>query len=200
MRSEDTPRRSLSFTFTAGAVIIIIAVIFVAGVFMIRRNKPKSEPQIITQARLEKIINVSELSTFETIYNGIAEVNNKENPEQVDYYVYYESRVKTGIDFSQVKIDVDDENKKITVQLPEIIITDTNVDIASLDYIFENKKANTPTVSQEAYKACLEDVKKESANENDIYELARQNAERVVRALIRPFVEQVDAEYELEIN
>ena len=40
----------------------------------------------------------------------------------------------------------------------------------------------------------------EVENEPDIYELAEQNAENVISALIRPFVEQVDAEYVLEID
>ena len=108
--------------------------------------------------------------------------------------------MKAGIDFKQVGVQVDNEAKKITVKMPEIEITDVNVDIASLEYIFENKKANTPTVSQEAYKACQADVLNEVENEPDIYELAEQNAENVISARIRPFVEQVDAEYVLEID
>lgn len=200
MRSEEPHKKNRSFlSVMVSASVIIIAAFIIWNMYMTARNR-KEEAQIITQSRLEKIINVSELSTFETIYNGIAEVESKENPDQIDYYVYYESKVKTGIDFSKVTIEVDQEAKKISVLLPEIIVTDINVDIASLDYIFENKKANSPTVSQEAYKACLEDVRKESANEKDIYELAEQNARKIVSALIRPFVEQVDSEYKLEIN
>ena len=37
---------------------------------MISKN---SEPEIISKLTLKKIINVSELSTFEAVYNGIAE-------------------------------------------------------------------------------------------------------------------------------
>lgn len=84
--------------------------------------------------------------------------------------------------------------------LPEIKITDVNVDITSLDYIFENEKANTETVSEEAYKKCIEDVTSESNSEDAIYELAEQNARNIVEALISPFVEQLDSEYRLEIQ
>ncbi len=199
MRTEDTHSRNHPFrALTVSALAIIILSLLAAGIWIKRQTK--NEPQIISQSRLEKIIRVSKLSTFETIYNGIAEVESKENADQIDYYVYYESRVKAGIDFKQVGVQVDNEAKKITVKMPEIEITDVNVDIASLEYIFENKKANTPTVSQEAYKACQADVLNEVENEPDIYELAEQNAENVISALIRPFVEQVDAEYVLEID
>ena len=125
---------------------------------------------------------------------------NEKKPEKVDYYVAYEAKVKAGIDFEQVEVSVDNKEKIITVTLPEVQINDVNVDIASLDFIFESDKADTDTVSQEAYKACVEDVTNESSNEDAIYELAGQNARNVIEALISPFVNQLDEEYQLEIN
>lgn len=180
---------------SAAIVLIIIGTLLFSG--MTKNQKSK---EIITKATLEKIINVSELSTFEAVYNGIAQVMSKEEPTQTDYYVSYEAKVKAGIDLEKVDVSVDNKTKKISVTLPEVQITDRNVDIASLDYIFENNRANTETVSQEAYKACIEDVTNESTNEDAIYELARQNAKNIVEALINPFVEQLDSEYVLEIN
>ena len=172
MRSEETHRRNPSFlTVIIAAAVLVIAVFLVWRFFSNANENKKDNAQIITESRLEKIINVRELSTFETIYNGIARVSNKENPELIDYYVYYESRVKTGIDFSQVDIAVDPDTKKISVAMPEIIIT-----------------------------ACQADVKSKCANEDEIYELAEQNAKKIISALVSPFVEQLDAEYELEFN
>lgn len=179
--------------------VVVLAVIIAAGVFFFMSSS-KPEPEIISQSTLEKIINVSDLSTFEAVYNGIAKVANEEDPEEIDYYVSYDAKVKAGIDFEKVDIAVDNENKIITVTVPEIKITDVNVDIASLDYIFFNDKANTATVSEEAYKKCIEDVTNESNNENAIYELAEQNARNIIEALISPFVEQLDAEYKLTID
>ena len=149
---------------------------------------------------MEKVINVSDLSTFEAIYNGVAAVANEENPENIDYYVSYEAKVKAGIDFELVEVEVNETDKVITVTLPEVKITDVDVDIASLDYIFMNNKANTQTVSAQAYKKCIKDVTKESNSTDEIYESARQNARNIVEALISPFVEQLDSEYKLEIK
>ena len=47
----------------------------------------------------------------------------------------------------------------------------------TLDYIFLDDKANTATVSAEAYKACQEDVNAESEKQSQILDLAHQNAE-----------------------
>ncbi len=195
-QSQKISKKKVTFLIIGA---IVLAVIIAAGAFFFMgSNKP--EPEIISQSTLEKIINVSDLSTFEAVYNGIAKVANEKDPEKIDYYVSYDAKVKAGVDFEKVDITVDNENKVITVSVPEIKITDVNVDIASLDYIFFDDKANTATVSQEAYKKCIEDVTNESNNENAIYELAEQNAHNIIEALISPFVEQLDAEYELIID
>ena len=200
MEEKERPRtKRIKFKHIA-VLFIIIAIIVTALMIKIKIFNKKSEPTIISKATLEKVINVSDLSTFEAIYNGVAAVANEENPENIDYYVSYEAKVKAGIDFELVEVEVNETDKVITVTLPEVKITDVDVDIASLDYIFMNNKANTETVSAQAYKKCIKDVTKESNSTDEIYESARQNARNIVEALISPFVEQLDSEYKLEIK
>lgn len=181
-------------------LLVILLAVVVAGVVFYTRSCNKKESEVITKSTLERMINVSELSTFEAVYNGITQVMNKADDQKVDYHVYYEAKVKAGFDFDAIKIDLDNKNKKIVIILPPIKINDINVDIASLDYMFENKKADTQTVSQEAYKAAIDDVTKESKKETAIYDLAKQNAANIVEALVKPFVQQVDPEYQIEIR
>lgn len=154
---------------------------------------------VLTSATLEKIIDIDELSTYEAVYDGICTVMNEKKPEKVDYYVSYKAKVKAGIDFEKVKIEIDHKEKRIQITLPEIKMNEVSVDVASLDFIFNNKKANDEDVSQEAYQKCKEDVEKESKEDQAIYEMAEQNAENTIKALIKPFIEQVDAEYRLEL-
>ncbi len=182
--------------FSNSITKIIIAIIVIAVLAMVLLNVfKKEEPvkEVITVSTLEKIVEVSDLSTFRVVYNGVACADDK-------YYVSYEATVDAGIDFEAIKITVDNEAKKVTVDLPEAEILDVYVDIASLDYIFIDKKANTETVSEEAYKLCKYDVKVESENQEAIIDLAQQNAENIVRALVQPFVDQVDPEYEIVIE
>ena len=200
MEEKERPRtKRIKFKHIA-VLFVIILVIITALMIKIKIFNKKSEPTIISKATLEKVINVSDLSTFEAIYNGVAAVENEEKPENIDYYVSYEAKVKAGIDFALVEVEVNEAEKIITVTLPEVKITDVDVDIASLDYIFMNNKANTQTVSAQAYKKCIKDVTKESNSTDEIYESARQNARNIVEALISPFVEQLDSEYKLEIK
>lgn len=185
-------------------IVIIIGVVLISIVgFKIVPQVMKSQvgkKDVNMVMTLEKIINVSELSTFTAVYNGIAQVMNEEKPEEIDYYVSYEAKVNAGIDFDKITIVVDDTQKKINITLPEVYITDINVDIASLDYIFLNDKANKSTSSQTAFKACEADVQTESEQQEDIIKLATQNAKNIVTALTRPIIEQLDAEYTLVIE
>lgn len=160
----------------------------------------KSASDVITVSTLEKIVDVSELSTYSSIYNGIVQVANEKKPDKIDYYVSYESTVKAGINFEEIEISVDEQAKIITVDLPDVEIKDINVDIASLDFIFLNERANTPDVSKEAFKVCCEDAKAECAQQEALFDLAKENAEDILKALIDPFIKQLGEEYTLAFD
>lgn len=169
-------------------------------------TKQEDEPEIITESSLYNIVNVSELSTYQCVYNDICTVMDEDNPDEISYYCAYDAKVNAGIDFKQIVIDVEEsEGKniiKVTVPKVEIRSDDITVDIGSLDYMFVDDSANTNTISENAYKACIADVTKKSKEESQIYDLAQQNAENIIRALINPFIEQMstdDTTYELEI-
>lgn len=171
--------------------IIVIAVLAVVFIKIFKKEEPVKE--VVTVSTLEKIVEVSDLSTFRVVYNGVALSEEK-------YYVSYEATVDAGIDFEKIEISVDNQTKIVTINLPKAEILDTYVDIASLDYIFIDKKANNETVSEEAFKLCKYDVKHESENQEAIIDLAQQNAENVVKALVTPFVEQVDPDYKIVVE
>jgi len=189
-------KKILPIVIGAVALVLVLVIVLVVVVKLGKENKK----EIISSATLKEIIEISELSTFETFYNGVAQVMNEKNTDEIDYYVSYEATVKAGIDFEQILIEVDNDEKEIVVTMPEIQINDCDVDIASLDYIFVNEKANNETVTQKAYEACKADVNNECTQEDAIYELARQNAKNVIEALIKPFVSQMDEEYILVIQ
>lgn len=201
---ESTTGTNRSKKYRKKLILLIMILVIVVAARIFSTNwlfgGQKKKTEILTISELKKIINISELSTFQAVYNGIANVMNEKKSDQVDYYVSYEAKIYAGFDLDKVKIIKDEEAKKITVTIPEIKITDVVVDIASLDYMFQNNKANTNTVSEQAYKACIADVTSESKKESRIYDLAKQNAKNIMEALISPFIKQLDSDYKLEIN
>ena len=181
------------------AVVILVAIAAVA-VLLQTSGREEPQPQVFNKSALERIINVSELSTFTAVYNGIARVANEKKPEKIDYYVSYEATVNAGIDFRAVDISINEEQKTITLKVPEAHITNQSVEMSSLDFIFLNQKADKSGVTEAAYKACEEDVRQESEQQTAICELAKQNAENVLKALTKPIVDQLGDGYQLVIE
>ena len=70
-------------------IVIVLVIGAVACGKMIISNSQGEGPEIITKSTLEKIINVSDLSTCESVYNGVAKVMNEEKEDKIDYYVSY---------------------------------------------------------------------------------------------------------------
>ena len=100
---EENQKKKLSgpkVKYIIGIAIMLAVVIIV--LLAVSMSSKKSEPEIISKSTLEDIINVSDLSTFEAVYNGIAKVTDEDNPEKVNYYVSYDAKVKAGIDFEKV--------------------------------------------------------------------------------------------------
>ena len=108
--------------------------------------------------------------------------------------------MKAGINFQNIKTQIDNENKKITVILPDVEIYDTTVDAGTLEYIFTDKKYNTENVAQEAYKLCCNDLAEKAKQEDNLYSAAKSNAKAAVEALIKPWVEQTNSDYTVVVK
>ncbi len=176
-------------------MILILGIVIGIMLLLNFTNTSSNSKEILSESSLEKMLNITDLSTYQAIYNGISTVENEDGA--VNYHVSYEAVVKAGLNFEDIKIDNNEEDKIITVTLPPTEITDINVDIASLDFIFENKKSHTDTVLQEAYKACINDVEQESSEKTAIFEFAQENAENTVIATLGPFIDQLDDDYKI---
>ncbi len=105
-----------------------------------------------------------------------------------------------GFDFQNSDIKVDHESLEINIKLPPMKINNVNVDITTLDYIFVDDSANTETVSEEAYEACIEDVTQESSVQDDLFILAEQNAKNIIQAITVPLLEAGEETYSLIIE
>ena len=75
-----------------------------AGALALRslRGGEEAEPEVVTISTLERIVDVSELSTFTAVYNGVAQVPSADKPEEISYYVSYEAKVNAGLDFQAI--------------------------------------------------------------------------------------------------
>lgn len=181
--------------------IIVGVLVLGIGAFMIPVLTQKDyEPEIKVSTTIEKIINKSDLSTFQVTYNGVAKINDEDDPDEVSYYVAYKAKTNAGFNVEKLKYDADKKNKNIIIVIPEIELQEPSVDIESLDYIFYDDDKDGLGVSEEAYKACRDDVKKECEKEKAIYQIAKENAKNLIKGLAEPFVENMEGNYKLVIE
>ncbi len=204
MEKEEKPKSRSHFRSKFIRITVLLAFLGIglyAWLHLFDRDKEADEKiTVITESSLEKILQISDLSSYKAVYNGVACIPDKEDSGKPSYYTAYEAEVQVGIDMEQIQIQVDEEQKKVTVQLPETKINDVIVDMTSLDYIFVDKKAETKDVSSEAYSACIADVREESAANEEIIRLAEDNTIGLVKALLEPLFEQQDKDYTLEVK
>lgn len=88
-------------------ILGILATVIVIFLFSALFGAKHSAPAIISTSTLQKIVKVSDLSTFESIYNGIATVPNPKKEGAISYYVSYDGRVKAGINVEDITIDME---------------------------------------------------------------------------------------------
>lgn len=180
--------------------IIIIALIVLTISFIRVHNENRLT--ITTKSSLEKIIEINKLSTIEYTYNAIvAKYKDDEvKDDNVEYYVAYNGKVTAGIDFNEVNIDVNYKEKKIYITLPNVEIHEINVDMGTLDYIYEENTSEKDSISQEAYKLCKNDLRERAKNETELLVNANENAKSAIEALIKPWIESVDKEFQIEFK
>ena len=182
------PRRIL--TIVSLSVILAVVILIAVWRLLAHINQPKEPPAVNVLSMIEEVVHTSRLSTFSTVYEGVTQVMNEKKPDKVDYYVSYCATVKAGLDFSRIAITMDDTTIYLT--LPPIEMEAPEVDISSLDYLFYNNKANTSSVTEAAYRACVADVTQAMADNPSVVELAQSNAKQVLTALVTPFLSTGD--------
>ena len=154
--------------------------------------------EVTARPDIKKIIEVSRLSSFEFTYNSICEVRD-DNGNKL-YYIAYEGKVLWGIDASQIKFDIDEDNKLLTITLPKVEVQETNVDANTLEYIFFDDRYDNPSSGAQAQALCLDDMKNKIRDQYAMEETARENTLHEVEALFKPIVSQYYSDYKLTID
>lgn len=174
--------------FVSGYFLPLLGLVIAIGMCMVNKSGAldKGETEIITKSNLMKAIDVSELSTSEFIYNGIAEVYADDKNEKIEYHIRYDARVRAGIDIKNVNFNIIQEENTIEVTLPEVeIFTPPSVDPNSLSYIPSKKTYEL----EEVLAACEADVLKEAEDATELKTSATENLRVIIETLLKPIIE-----------
>lgn len=178
---------------------LAVAIVVLLAGWLISTTGEDGKLTTISESSLQKIIEINELSTVDYTYNATV-TKTKDDSSEIMYHVAYEGTVTAGIDFHEIDFDLNEDEKIITITIPEIEIHNISVNMGTMDYIFTKDKYETETISQEAYKLCKADLKKRIEDEELLKNTAKENAISSVEALFKPWIETVDKEYKVIIK
>ena len=160
----------------------------------------KGKVELVTENTLQEVILNATLYTAVYPYNGVAQVYAKDG-SGLKYYVSYHAEVKAGIDVRAVRIHLDEDNNKITIQLPKVEMYEHSIS-GDFRYIFTDQKYNTGNTYNEAFSAADSDMtrRRVTGQLDDILKVAEDSAISTMKALVEPWVNQVDPEKQYEVE
>lgn len=202
MKTEERNKKIKKKFYIKKSIGLLLVLLLAFGILKIYwpkiRNPRIEDVKTVSKSSLEKILEISDLSTLDYSYNAVVDV--KDENGKVKYNLAYEGEVTSGIDFSKIAIDTDDEEKVIHILIPQAEIQEVRVDTGTMDYIFEKKSFETETVTEEAYKKAIEDLEKRASMDSNLLNMANENALDTVKALIEPWLNELDGEYRMEVE
>ncbi len=140
------------------------------------------EPKVEITTRLKDAVEISELSTAEFHYQGIAQM--RDNKDKKDIYICYDSTVKVGIDVAQISFLENEETKVVTAILPELKTLSVTVD-SQPEYLPKDPDINVA----DALEACKKDAQDAADSSLELKRAAIENLKSTVEALTKPVLD-----------
>lgn len=177
-------------TWLIVVVVIVATTVIILGV-VIPASQPTQPNKYYTDSDLEKVVDISELSTVEYVYRGIAERVGWF--DRVDLRIKYEAHVRASFDMSSIKIHADHDAKTIEVTLPEPTIQEPELNENEFGYLPESAVGDLPDI----IRLCREDAISEVRSESQIKERAYDSIKSTVQALTEPLIGDYNYEWVL---
>ena len=179
---------------TAIMVAVAVLVVSIAGfcVYSGVQTSRYENTEYSSEHAINKMLDIEELHMASYPYNGRTErviqkeLKDGKTKSKCLYHVTYKGHVPLGTT-EKLMASVDEENKRITVSIPEPRILDLSVDFDSIDYIFLKDKYETETISEDSYQLCLNDMRQNLEVDKSMMKKAKKNTENLVLALLKPF-------------
>ncbi len=186
-------------------ILILLVIILIMGFIIYKFIYKGSSSDIIISARVafQKSVDTEELRTATFTYNGVVikckeECKNDGTDERL-YFVSYEGEVTAGLDFDKIDFNVDKKNKKMTIIMPEVKITNAQAFMEKQKYIFKNSKYDNVNEITEANRLCNEDIKKRASEDEQLLATAKDNAKIVLEQFFETWLNNYYDGYTLEI-
>lgn len=169
--------------------VILLAVVGVLAFGVVHfwgGSSDEDKENLIVESVLE---NASDLITQKLYISDVFESTQGKIPliDKSKYLVHYKTRIKAGIDVSEIEYDVKDDT--ITVYIPHCTIDEESIKIKSEDITLYNTNISIFKANSEQTKQIIADAEKKAEeyaknSENGFLEAADENAKVVIKQLL----------------
>lgn len=185
-------------------IIVVSALVIVCLLIFSIIFSKEGKVSIKVKSTLERIVEKSDLETVNFTYNVIAKqckknekCDKKSNDvKDYEYVVSCTGTITAGIDFENVKIDVNESKKIIIIKLPEATIKETNV----VDLNFLNGENIPADELPSARKLCQNTIEEKSAKDGEVIKAAKEQAGEVLQTFYEQWIKAFDDEYKVEVK
>ena len=180
-------------------ITLLILILIIGGVGYLLINNREGDIKTVIKSSLDKIVEKSDLETANVTYNVIAKKCkdskncniNSGNMDDFEMVLSCKGTLTAGIDFKEVKLEVDEKSKSVTVIVPEAVIKG-EPNIGSVKALNgEDLPANK---LPEARKLCQETAKEKSDKDNKLLPAAKEQARVVLEEYYNQWVKAKNPE------
>lgn len=165
-------------------VIIVPIVIIVVSLLFLNNWEAKADVEYMNNL-LQKS---SELTSAKLTLTGIADYKDEGIPilNRSDFIMVFDATVRAGIDIKKVKVESDDNNKIVYVNIPKAEVQDVKVDPKNIRYFDEKLALFNVNEKEDANKAQVFAEKKavENAVNTGILEFADAQAKTLIKGIL----------------
>lgn len=192
----EVKEKKKSLFLIIGIVVIVILVI------LLMSNK-NGNVEFKVKSSLERLDEKSDLETVNYTYNVVAKQCKKNEKcdkssndiDDFEYVVSCKGTVTAGIEFKDINVDVNKDNKTILITLPEATIKDTSV----VSRKFLNGEDLPASELVNAEKLCAKTILEKSKKDKEILKTAKEQAQVVVEGFYSQLGDAFK-EYKVEVK
>ncbi|MBQ2407905.1 MAG: DUF4230 domain-containing protein [Bacilli bacterium] len=184
-------------------LIGIIFIVIIAVVVILILTSKEGKETVNLNATLEKIVEQNKLETVTFTYNVVGKEckesgcnKHSNNIDDYKYVVSCKGTVTSGIDFKKVKINLDEENKKLVVEIPEANILETN--ISSTNFLNGDKLPADEIVSARAL--CKKEILQKSAADMELKKAAKEQVKIILSVYYEKWAKSLGDGYKVEVK
>lgn len=188
-------------------LLLAVFIIFVSYFFGMKSSLNKGETKISSEIIKNQILSVKELTTLKYKYTNVGSFENQAEfygvklPfTQKKFIISYDGEVNAGINLDEAEVNINNKDKKISINIPKAKILNHSIDEDSLT-IFDEKNSIFNQLEVKDFSDFRKDemkkVEKDLEEKGFLEEADKKTKDAIVEILkINPLLE----DYEIEFN